>query len=438
MSSFCGFIVIISLIIALPLSIILLIIFRIKHKRIKTPIICLGSSISSIIIFTIIGTTAYVQSGEYEKNFALNQGSNSVASAEPIVEVPIDNISNYEEGANKESIVPKTSAPPTVESNNIKKQSMRSTSEPSKQNESEITTTDLTEEEFRNMCIEVKYNDIDKEWIGKYVTKEILFTSSEQTEYQCASTEDYIEDYLEYQHSYRIYDIFDCRLDKSFPIYPNDVIRIYGIITDVKMNYANGLYYPIIDMFYADYIRKWREPIDDTKSIEEIKQERIAENEKIKAENEYFNSLNSDYTGITKNVENMETLSENEFKEKCDSMNFMDMVDSTEDLTGRYVKLHIKITDHKIFTKESGKRRHLGDLVDVYNIDDNVWYAKLFYERTEEYIGNIIWVYFVDNEIYDINSLKEDQELTVYGMILDYEVNKGFHNEFDFLTVYIE
>lgn len=296
----------------------------------------------------------------------------------------------------------------------------------------------LPEEEFKNMCIEVTYNDLNTEWIGKYVTKEILFTSSEQNEYKCASTESYIEDYSDYQKTYAIYDIFDCRFDKTLPIYSYDVIKIYGVITDIKMNHANGLYYPVINMYYADYIREWGKSSNDSKSVDDLIQERIAEKERIAVENEYFNFLNSDYTGQTKNIADMELLSENEFKEKCDSMNFKNIVDSTEDLSGRYVKIHIKLTDHKIFTTESGKRNCLGDLVDKYKINDNVWYGKLFYERTEEYIGNFIWLYFVDDNDYDLESLKENQELTVYGMILNYKINNGYHNNFDFLVVYIE
>lgn len=312
------------------------------------------------------------------------------------------------------------------------------TSEPEKPKEDNIDINALPEEDFKNICIEITYNDLSAEWIGKYVTKEILFTSTEQNEYKCASTESYVEDYSGYQNAYAIYDIFDCRFDKSFPIYSNDVIKIYGIITDVKMNYANGLYYPVINMYYADYIREWGKSEADSKSVDELIQERNAEKERINAENEYYNSLNSDYTGTTKNITDMESLSENEFKEKCDSMNFQDMVDSTEDLSGRYVKIHIKLTDHKIFTKESGKRNCLGELVDKYKINDNVWYGKLFYERTEEYIGDLIWVYFVENEEYELDNLKEGQELTVYGMVLNYEINNGFHNDFDFLVVYIE
>lgn len=69
--------------------------------------------------------------------------------------------------------------------------------------------------------------------------------------------ESYIEYYPSYQHVYAIYNIFDCRFNKEYSIQSDDVVRIYGVITDIKTNYGNGLDYPVIDMYYADYIRQW-------------------------------------------------------------------------------------------------------------------------------------------------------------------------------------
>ena len=291
---------------------------------------------------------------------------------------------------------------------------------------------------FKNSCIEITYNDLDKNWIGKNITKEILFTSTDTDSYTCGATEDFIEEWDEFQHTYRIYTIFDKRFDKSFPIHSNDVIKIYGVISDIEMNYANGLNYPIINMYYADYIREWGKPVDTTISMEELISKRNAENRKKEAENEYYNSLNSDYTGQTKNIKNMENLSCDEFKEKCDSMNFQNMVDSTEDLTGHYVKIHIQLTNHKKFQSDKGKQSRLGKLANLYDINDNVWYGKLFCERADDYIGDFITIYFVNNSTYNLDKLEKNQELTIYGMVLNYEVNNNFHNSFDFLTVYIE
>lgn len=122
-----------------------------------------------------------------------------------------------------------------------------------------IPNSSDSEADFKASCIEVDYNNLDDTWVGKNVTKEILFTSSEKDEYECASTESFIEDLDKYQHTYKIYDIKDCRYDKSYIIKESDVTRIYGTITEIHINYANGLYCPAIEMYYADYIRKWKD-----------------------------------------------------------------------------------------------------------------------------------------------------------------------------------
>lgn len=415
MSDFCAFIVIFCLIIGLPISIVWTIINLIRKKKLKSPLIILCSSIFGVIIFTLIGSINAYNSGE----ITIKQNTDIKSTKNETIET-IDDMSKNEEIVNEPTAEESSTETLPVETKNHE------------------TISIENEDEFKLSCVEVVYNDIDKEWIGKYVTKEILFTSTEQAEYQCASTESYVEEYSDYQHAYAIYDIFDCRFDKSFPIYSNDVIQVYGIVTDVEMNYANGLYYPIIDMYYADYVREWRNPESENKTIDEVIQERNAEKERIKDENEYYDSLNSDYSGIAKNVNDMKSLSETEFKENCDSMNFKNMVDSTEDLTGRYVKIHLQLTSHKVFTSEEAKRNHLDNLVDMYSINNNVWYSRLFYERTEKYIGEPILLYFADNYSYNLDTLKKDQELIVYGIVLNYTINEGFHNEFDFLAIYIE
>lgn len=302
-----------------------------------------------------------------------------------------------------------------------------------------VPNSSNSEADFKASCIEVDYNDLDDTWIGKNVTKEILFTSSDKESYTCGATESYVEDFDDFQKTYNIYEINDCRYDKSFIIQENDVIRIYGTITKIHVNYANGLDYPVIQMYYADYIRKWQHQIDSSKTIEEITEERIQEKIKAEKENEYYASLNSDYSGVTKNIDNMDSLSVDEFKSHCDAMNYKNMITSTEDLTGRYVKIHIQLTSHKVFTSEDAKSRQLGTLSDLYAIDDNVWYGRIFCEQTDDYpSGNISIVYFANNSTFDVGNLKKNENLIIYGRIVNYKVNDGYNNEFDILTIYIE
>lgn len=418
MGVFCVVIAILCLVFGLPVSIIWIIVNFIRKKKLKCPFIILCSSILGVIVFTITGSITAYNNGEL--TITPSKENKEVGSSADKNSETINDTSKAEKTKNEPNIAESNAEAFPIEENIHK------------------TVLVEDEEQFKNACSEITYNDINKDWIGKYVTKEILFTSAEQNEYKCASTESYVEEYSGYQHVYAAYNIFDCRFDTSFPIHSNDVIRLYGIVTDVKTNYANGLYFPVIDMYYADYIRKWGNPVDDTKSVNELILERKAEKEKIEAENEYYDSLNSDYTGKTKNTPNMSSLSEANFKAQCDSMNFKDMTSATEDLSGRYVKIHTKLTSHKVFASEDAKRNQLDDLVDTYSINNNVWYSNLLYERTGKYVQNPILLYFANNSNYNIDNLKMEQELIVYGLVLNYSVNDGFHNEFDFLVVYIE
>lgn len=419
MSDFCALIVTICLMIGIPFSVVWSIVNVVRKKEIRNPIIVLVLSLCGIVAFTIIGSFCAYNHGEI------------VITQSPKIENANINRDEFQKSTHNTQKVEETE-------NESDNGDVTVLPLPIQQQEVPETISIESEEQFKHSCIEVVYNDIDKEWIGKYVTKEILFTSTEQDEYQCASTESYVEDYSDYQHVYAIYDISDSRIDKSFIIYSGDVMQVYGEITDVKMNNSNGLYYPIIKMYYADYVRKWREPIDNAKSIDEITQERISEREKELVETEYFNSLNSDYNGKSKNIENMELLGEEDFKTYCDSMNFNDMTSSTEDLTGRYVKINIQLDRHKVFKSDDAKRKHLDDLVDIYSINNNVWYANLFCERNDGYLKMQTLSYFTNNDSYNIENLKNKQELAVYGIVLNYSINNGYHNDFDILVIYIE
>lgn len=290
---------------------------------------------------------------------------------------------------------------------------------------------------FKNSCIEITYNNLDKSWIGKNVTKEILFTDTMNDEYVCGATESYIEDYNDYQHTYRVYDILDCRINKSFPIYSNDVFRIYGTVKDVQYNYANGLNYPIIDMYYADYVREWGKDIDTSKALAQIEDERITEQNELKSKQEYYHSLNSDYTGTTKNIDSMLSLDEDDFKNHCDAMNYYNLMSSTEDLNGRFVKVHLQLEYGKIFLSQDSKYKYLNSYATIFNIDDKLWSCHLYNESVDAYNGDYFYTFFADNRISSIDSLKENDELIVYGIILNYE-NNNSNNTFDILALYIE
>lgn len=295
------------------------------------------------------------------------------------------------------------------------------------------------EEEFKALCEELVFKDIDENTIGKYVTKELIFDGGLNHEdgyilYECGATEDFLEDLGVYQKTYNLYRIKDYRIQKDFPIEGSDVMRIYGIVEDVSKSYKTGNYNPTIKIYYADYIRRYGEKPEEAKTEEEIRKER----EEAAKELEYKNSLNSDYTGTTKNIGNMDELPLTEYMMYCDAMNLRDVVNLNEDFTGRYVKLHIQVSDHKKFKNNEGKTNRLGKWAKIEKVQDDVWYCKLYNERVDEYVypkSKIDTLYFLNTEGIDASALSKGDKLIVYGQLVKHDKDSG---EFEMLVRYYE
>lgn len=183
-----------------------------------------------------------------------------------------------------------------------------------------------------------------------------------------------------------------------------------------------------------EYIRRYGEKPEEAKSKEEIKKEREEEAKEL----EYKDSLNSDYTGVTKNVDNMDALSLKDYISFCDAMNRHDLLTVDEDIVGRHVKLHIQVTSHKRFKNDRGKASYVGEGIPVENIQDDFWYCNIFNERTDEYVNPLASVntlYFLNIEDTDAAILSKEEKLVVYGQILEFD---NINGKFEMLVRYYE
>lgn len=95
----------------------------------------------------------------------------------------------------------------TTELENITEPSNNANSVIEENIQENVPNSSNSEADFKASCIEVDYNDLDDTWIGKNVTKEILFTSSDKESYTCGATESYVEDFDDFQKTYNIYEI---------------------------------------------------------------------------------------------------------------------------------------------------------------------------------------------------------------------------------------
>lgn len=292
------------------------------------------------------------------------------------------------------------------------------------------------EEEFKLKCNEIIFKDLSEAFIGEYVTKEIIIGSSTTTEdgikiYECGATEDFLEEMDFYQKTYNVYRIKDYRIDNAFPIQGSDVMRIYGVIEDVSKSYHTADYNPTIKVYYADYVRQYGEKPEDAKSAEEIKEQR----EKEAEEKEYKQSLNSDYTGATKNIENMNELPLEEYITYCDKMNYRDIT-SDEDLTGRHIAIHIQLFDELVFKSEQGKEKQLGSWIDISKVQDCVWDFLFYGELAEDYISDFGRMYFQNVENINPADLKKGTNLYIYGQVI--EMPAEYYDKMKILVRYYE
>lgn len=284
----------------------------------------------------------------------------------------------------------------------------------------------LGEEEFKTLCSEIIYNDISEQAVGKYVYKDLFNWQIRESgdRYLCNAIEDFIEDLKVYQKTYRNYEIIDCRYDGSFPIEDSDILRVYGIVDSVSESYFTGGYNPTIKMYYIEYIRKYgKEPED--KTMDEIGDERVARNEQIRQEIEYKNSLNTDYNGETKNIDGMEELPLDEYKSHCDEMNYSNLTNG-EDLTGRYVAIHVQTSSHKIFKSDDGKKKWIGEWIEPESICDDFWFCKIYSERAEDYImpfAHTETLYFLNIESIEPGKMKKENNLIIYGKVISFDMN---------------
>lgn len=154
MSDFCGFVVAL-LIFAIPIWFIMLIISLVKRKKVKLLLVLLLSDFVLIIMFTIIGTYSWSKTEEFQQVLLEREEQKSKESKEEIVVAEtIDEQASIEI---VESVEAKTEL---VEEDNTIEEVKIETTEIYSEVEVVNAEIELTEEEYKNQCREIYYDDI--------------------------------------------------------------------------------------------------------------------------------------------------------------------------------------------------------------------------------------------------------------------------------------
>ena len=127
-----------------------------------------------------------------------------------------------------------------------------------------------------------------------------------------------------------------------------------------------------------------------------------------------------------------------EYIQNCDAMNLRNIMETKEDLTGRYVKLHIQVIDHKKFKSEEGKMKRTSQWTQASNIQDDVWYCKVYSEQIDDYVypkASFETLYFLNQEEINAATLSKDDKLIVYGQIIEHNIENA---EFEMIVRYYD
>lgn len=154
MSAFCGFVVAL-LIFAIPIWFIMLIISLVKRKKVKLLLVLLLSDFVLIIMFTIIGTYSWSKTEEFQQVLLEREEQKSKESKEEIVVAEtIDEQASIEIVESVEAETELVEEDKTIEEVKIETTEIYS--------EVEVVNAEieLTEEEYKNQCREIYYDDI--------------------------------------------------------------------------------------------------------------------------------------------------------------------------------------------------------------------------------------------------------------------------------------
>lgn len=284
MSSVCGSLVAIILIIGLPASIIWLIVFAIKKKKIKAPLISITTCVVAMIVFTAIGTASWTKTDDYQEYLAEKSKEDSERAEQEKQKEELARLQEQEaiEKAKQEEIETELLAEKTEQQNicvdskveaetekqvvetekNISEIKPTETNEQTKGEDENIDASSLSEEEYKKLCEELWHDDIffsEDNLEGKHVKLDLFVEESRFFKTEAH----YIESVSRMIDEYNLCrDLFSCGVQREaensyvlgqislyfsndYDISPSDIsigdhLIVYGEIIDYSKDYYDG------------------------------------------------------------------------------------------------------------------------------------------------------------------------------------------------------
>ncbi len=142
-------------------------------------------------------------------------------------------------------------------------------------------------------------------------------------------------------------------------------------------------------------------------------------------------------TEMTQEETDMNSLSEEEYKEKCTEMWYEDITFSEEDLEGKYVKVDLYVEDQGIMDPYNSL---IYDKIKEYNLSTSCCLTGIYSKDTDSYgSGGDVGIMFSDDYGFKSSDYVPGTYLTIYGKIIDYGIDRwSGHNSAWFMPKYIE
>lgn len=133
----------------------------------------------------------------------------------------------------------------------------------------------------------------------------------------------------------------------------------------------------------------------------------------------------------------MDSLTEEEYKEKCKEMWYEDITFSDKSLEGEYVKVELYIQDNSVIDPYD---LMMSDKTEEYNLDNECCLVGIYSKDKDSYgSGNDVGILFSKDYDFKSSDYTPGTYLTLYGKIIDYGIDYwSGHNSAWFMPKYIE
>lgn len=134
----------------------------------------------------------------------------------------------------------------------------------------------------------------------------------------------------------------------------------------------------------------------------------------------------------------MSYLDKDKYKLLCEEMDYNHVMFTSEDLTDKYAKIEIKLTDRYTLSQQDMKNESISKVVNAYNLQAGFFTGNVK-KSNGEYGKEKIFIYFSNDFDLKSGNYKAGDKITAYGLIVNCKNNgTGKYNDVSFIPRFIE